>query len=133
MWAALQDAIRAAGLEIKGTQTFDKKHGTFKQFVSQNAVGYDLVLHCQPSQDRQKRQKQLQTEDEEEVLKFIRSRLRESESKDYVVGYLHVRRAREFDYRRLYAEWLTALIAHNRIDLSFEVFRELVDQVRSAR
>jgi len=130
VWSALQDAVRAAGLEIKGTQTFDKKHGTFKQFVSQNAVGYDLVLHCQSTQAGQQRPAQLPADDEREVLKFIRARLRKS--KEYTVDYLHVRREREFDYRRLYAEWLTASIAQSRIDLSFEGFRQLVDQARSA-
>ncbi len=48
-WNALQQAILDAGFTIEGTQTFDKQHGTFKQFVSDNAVGYDLVLHCRKS------------------------------------------------------------------------------------
>lgn len=129
VWSALQDAVRAAGLEIKGTQIFDKKHGTFKQFVSQNAVGYDLVLHCRPALDGQQRPARLPPEDEREIVEFISARLRKS--KEYTVDYLHVRREREFDYRRLHAEWLTASIAQARIDISFEAFRALVDQARS--
>jgi predicted RNA-binding Zn-ribbon protein involved in translation (DUF1610 family) len=45
VWSALQGAIIDGGFAVRGAQTFDKKHGTFKQFVSDNAVGYDLVLH----------------------------------------------------------------------------------------
>lgn len=128
VWSALQDAISDSGLEIKGTQTFDKRHGTFKQFVAENAVGYDLVLHCQPAE---KRAGALAHHDEEEVLAFIKMML--NTEAEYSVDYLHVRRKREFDYRRLYAEWLTAALVKNRISFSFEQFRQLVDQVRLAR
>lgn len=128
VWSALQDAVNAAGLEVRGTQTFDKKHGTFKQFVSQNAVGYDLVLHCQPATNPAAA---VSDKDENTVISFIRTKL--NANTDYAVEYLHVKRKREFDYRRLYAEWLTATIAQHRINLSFERFRELVDQVRLAR
>lgn len=131
VWSALQDAVHDAGLAIKGTQTFDKKHGTFKQFVSQNAVGYDLVLHCQPKRAEVVALRSLLDEDTKEIAAFIAARLRKG--KDYAVDYLHVRREREFDYRRLYAEWLTASIAQSRITLSFDAFRDLVNQVRSER
>jgi len=46
IWRSLQGAVIGAGFQVIGTQNFDKQHGTFKQFVSDNAVGYDLVLHC---------------------------------------------------------------------------------------
>ena len=46
VWAALERAVRDAGFAVLGSQTFDKTHGTFKQFVSDNAVGYDVVLDC---------------------------------------------------------------------------------------
>src|SRR5205814_2281519 len=50
VWTALQASISDAGFAVRGTQTFDKEHGTFKQFVSDNAVGYDLVLHCRKAE-----------------------------------------------------------------------------------
>lgn len=128
VWSALQDAIVGAQLEIKGTQTFDKKHGTFKQFVSENAVGYDLVLHCQPIKEGEQSNINV---DDVGVVRFIRDKLQKEE--EYSVSYLHVRRKREFDYRRLYAEWLTKSISLERITLSFESFRSLVDQVRISR
>ena len=46
VWAAIQAALAESGFEVERTQTLDKRHGTFKQFVSENAVGYDLLLHC---------------------------------------------------------------------------------------
>ena len=125
VWAALQDAVECSGLKIRGTQTFDKKHGTFKQFVSKNAVGYDLMLHCQADHGPQAARTP-QTSDN--IKEFIERRLRESPS--YSVEYLHVRRHREFDYRRLYAEWLSKAVSDSRVEIGFETFRDLVDQVR---
>lgn len=129
VWSDLQMSIAGAGLVIKGTQTFDKKHGTFKQFVSDNAVGYDLVLHCQP-RSRSETANHVIKMERDDVISFISNRL---DSSEYSVRYLHVRRAREFDYRRMYAEWLSASIASNRITIGFDEFRKLVDQVRSSR
>jgi DNA modification methylase len=42
VWEAIQNALATSGFVINATQTLDKRHGTFKQFVSANAVGYDL-------------------------------------------------------------------------------------------
>jgi hypothetical protein len=126
VWEALQHAIIGAGWSIEGTQTFDKKHGTFKQFVSDNAVGYDLVLHCRKSRGvilqqngRQSAQKQ--------ATAFIRSKLN-ANANQYQVRYLHVTREDEFDYRRLYAEWLADALPRLEIGLNFEDFRAIVDQ-----
>ena len=47
IWDELQKSIYNAGFCINGSMLFDKKHGTFKQFVSHNAVGFDLAICCQ--------------------------------------------------------------------------------------
>jgi DNA modification methylase len=127
VWAALQAAISQAGFAIRGTQTFDKEHGTFKQFVSDNAVGYDLVIHCQKGENGG-----LPHAPEKEVTlqharEFIAEELR-NQAWQYAVRYLHVARADEFDYRRLYANWLAASLSGAPIALSFEQFRALVDE-----
>jgi hypothetical protein len=39
VWQALRDAILKAGFLIERVDIFDKQHGTFKQFVSENTGG----------------------------------------------------------------------------------------------
>ena len=126
VWSALQQAITDAGFVVKGTQTFDKKHGTFKMHVSDNAVGYDLVLHCQKATT--KRRAPLKRTTVTSCRTFIAGRL--NSGYDYRVKFLHVKRKSEFDYRRLYAEWLCSSFAKAEISLDFESFRLLVDEVR---
>lgn len=127
IWKALQTAIINAGFTINGTQTFDKEHGTFKQFVSENAVGYDLVLHCKKSSLTQSL---IQNNSEDtiiQVIEFIKDAVSQSSDK-YIVRYLHVNREDEFDYRKLYAHWLAKSLTQSIVSISFEEFRTLVDK-----
>lgn len=128
VWRSMQQAIEAAGLDIVATQTFDKRHGTFKQFVSDNAVGYDLVLHC----CKNDRIGQEGSGDRHKPEEFIAERIEQAADR-YKTSYLHVSRAPEFDYRRLYAEWLTHAVRSNPITLDFEKFRELADSILTAQ
>lgn len=128
VWGALQEAIRNAGFTIQGTQTFDKEHGTFKQHVSDNAVGYDLVLHCRKSETAQPALQDDLVNTLSQVQAFIRDSV-QCEPEKYITHYLHVRRGDEFNYRRLYAGWLAASISKAKINLSFEDFRALVNQI----
>jgi hypothetical protein len=132
VWKSLQNALLVAGFAIEGTQTFDKTHGTFKQFVSKNAVGYDLVLHCRKASAGQLLRKESTVVAYADAVDFIQDTLDQAFDQ-YVVRYLHVRREAEFDYRRLYAEWLSAAVGLIAIGLSFDQFRELVDDVLQAR
>ncbi len=129
VWSTLQTAIHEAGFTIKGTQTFDKEHGTFKQFVSDNAVGYDLVLHCQKAMTSQPLEQQNHKEVLDRAAAFIQTALKQSPEK-YVVKYLHVSREDEFDYRRLFANWLATALPQALVSISFEQFRALADNVR---
>lgn len=126
-WAAIQKSVTGAGFQIVGTQTFDKEHGTFKMFVSDNAVGYDLVLHCQASGASQI-QLLSNSSSKEEVLAFIRERIGSDDT--FRVRYLHVNRESEFDYRRLYADWLADAVPRQLVECDFGTFRSLVDTVR---
>jgi DNA modification methylase len=130
VWSALQNALSGSGWRIVGTQTFDKKHGTFKQFVSDNAVGYDLVLHCRkkPRSSLPRRVSVLGARSHARA--FLLSALASENGCTYVVRYLHVKRAAEFDYRRLYADWLKSAVGNGSVALGFEEFRKLVDDVR---
>ncbi len=127
VWKALQRAITDSGFEVKAAQTFDKQHGTFKMFVSDNAVGYDLVLHCKKRPQNTNSVAQLPQATVGKVHEFVRGQLEAAAT--YQVRYLHVARQAEFDYRRLYAEWLCNSFAHSEITLDFESFRVIVDDI----
>ena len=130
-WSCIQNALGDAGFQIFGTQTFDKKHGTFKMFVSDNAVGYDLVLHCGKASAISILPTDDDVESRERTLAFVRRSL--TKRNNYVVRYLHVARESEFDYRRLYSEWLAQALPRTRVSLDFEAFRQLVDVVRNGK
>jgi DNA modification methylase len=127
-WTAIQTSLYGAGFRIVGTQTFDKQHGTFKMFVSDNAVGYDLVLHCQKAERCVDHSISLDSRGD--AAKFIERTMRES-PEGFMVKYLHVSRADEFDYRRLYANWLRDALPRTQVALSFEDFRKIVDNYMS--
>ncbi|MBE3558327.1 MAG: hypothetical protein IMW89_03775 [Ktedonobacteraceae bacterium] len=129
VWSTLQEALASAGFTIQGSQIFDKKHGTFKQFVSDNAVGYDLVLHCRKSLDRPESRNGTALATQQQVINFILETLR-TDPDQYIVRYLHVSRKDELDYRRLYSEWLAHTLQTTVISLSFEKFRLLVDRAQ---
>jgi adenine-specific DNA methylase len=123
VWAALQTAIGGAGFVVRGTQTFDKEHGTFKQFVSKNAVGYDLVLHCRKAEHAS----ELHVDNNgrhPDVVEFVRERVTQTPER-YLVRYLHVSRADEWDFRKLHAEWLARTLVENGAPIGFEEFRHL--------
>lgn len=44
VWQAVQEALRAAHLDLEEVQALDKVQGSFKQLTSAGAVRYDLVL-----------------------------------------------------------------------------------------
>jgi DNA modification methylase len=125
-WKAIQKSLTEAGFSIEGTQTFDKEHGTFKMFVSENAVGYDLVLHCRKTVTPALYPERAIASGREKAREYICQALK-SEIRRYQVQYLHVDRNSEFDYRRLYAEWLGETLPHSLVSLSFEEFRTIVD------
>jgi hypothetical protein len=121
-------SLDKAGFSIEGTQTFDKKHGTFKMFVSENAVGYDLVLHCRKSSVAiNYPSSHTATSGRDDAREYIHRTLLEG-AISYQVHYLHVDREDEFDYRRLYANWLRDALPRRMVSLSFEEFREIVNE-----
>jgi DNA modification methylase len=127
VWKALQGALVDAGFAVEGTQTFDKEHGTFKQFVSENAVGYDLVLHCRKTETARALSVQTKQQILANAAEFARARLT-GNGERYVVRYLHVDRAAEVDYRKLYAEWLAAAVPDSLVSLGFEEFRTAAEK-----
>ena len=130
-WGAIQRSLNNAGFRIEGTQTFDKEHGTFKMFVSDNAVGYDLLFHCKKSEIAGTHLRVgSEWNAQDEASRFI-TRVLLTDPTSYQVHYLHVSRRDELDYRKLYANWLSEILPKQLISISFEDFRKLVDTIKS--
>ena len=125
VWASLKAAIAEAGFVIKKIDTFDKQHGTFKQFVSDNTAGFDLVLHCQrPELHCRPKPESTPATWQESVFAFL-------SQADLVLPtnvYLHVGRQEEIDFRKLYSDWLSQLLLSETEVLDFSEFRALVKQ-----
>lgn len=56
IWNRLRNAVLDAGFTIERIDIFDKQHGTFKQFVSDNTAGADLMLHCRKVENGNKQE-----------------------------------------------------------------------------
>ncbi len=131
VWVALQSALASNGFEVEKIQTLDKRHGTFKQFVSDNAVGYDLVIHCQKRPQDASPIKALHTGkvSNTDIRQFLAHTL-EQNPDGFVVQYQHVERQSELDSRKLYSMWLQERIeAGEIISLDYEDFRRVVKDV----
>lgn len=131
VWSAIQKALVSSGFGIETTRTLDKRHGTFKQFVSPNAVGYDLLLHCKKETTDSSVSHTLHDNGASKtaICKFVRNALAQA-PEDFVVRYLHVERQDEIDGRKLYSLWLKErLEAEEVVDVSYEEFRKILESV----
>jgi len=132
VWSAIQEALSSAGFQIGQTQTLDKRHGTFKQFVSENAVGYDLILHCRKEPTGACKSKGSQILTSSAIRDFIKIKLQQSPD-EFIVQYLHVKRASELDSRKLFSLWLKERMeSGEKVDLNYEQFRNIIRQVIEA-
>lgn len=122
VWDALKDAIERAGFEIRKADVFDKQHGTFKQHVSENTAGADLVLHClKPGSSDTPNGRAMET-----VAESIAQFLDGIDSERQTIRFLHVEREDEIDFRSLYSEWTARVILQGGEMLDFPRFRSLV-------
>ena len=128
VWDALRTSILHAGFDIVKVDSFDKQHGTFKQFVSENTAGCDLVLHCRKEKDQatsdSRADKQHLTLDS--FLASVEWGVRRT-------SYLHVSRAEETDYRSLYGDWVSLSLTGGEDTIDFPSFRLLVDRWLAGR
>ena len=126
VWQALRTAIEEAGFAIEQINIFDKQHGTFKQFVSDNTAGSDLVIHCR------KRIADRQADDREQILTSghsIRNFLLSRGGGLPKTIFLHVHRDPEIDYRLLYSEWLAQAMTGKGNVVDFVTFRQVAEAV----
>jgi DNA modification methylase len=129
VWSVIQDAVSSSGFEIEKTQMLDKRHGTFKQFVSENAVGYDLILHCRKRASGIAARSHKRTGSLSSIRRFIKLRLKETPD-EFIVRYLHVRRRSEIDSRKLFSMWLKEKMESGEtVEVDYDQFRNSVAQV----
>jgi DNA modification methylase len=123
VWDALRSAIVDAGFVIVRADSFDKQHGTFKQFVSENTAGEDLVLHCRKPDAGSPLLRSLPlVTAEESVRNFLASvDLRRART-----AYLHVDRSDEVDARKLYSEWLSHAMVEGIAPIDLAAFRAFI-------
>lgn len=134
VWSAIQSALLSAGFKIDDTQILDKKHGTFKQFVSDNTVGYDIIIHCLKDVNVDnngaipKAGSSIPTS-ATDISHFIKVKFQENPAV-FVVRYIHVRRENELDSRKLYSLWLKKKIESGElIDVNYEEFRKIFNEL----
>ncbi len=126
VWEALKSAVQQAGFIIEGLDIFDKQHGTFKQFVSENTAGCDLVLHCRkPLIPTKIDEPGAPVPCRESILAFLKKR----DKSIPITGYLHVLRNNEADLRRLYSEWLAFGLPKDHELADFSFFRSEVNEI----
>lgn len=119
IWNRIRRAVLDAGFTIERVDIFDKQHGTFKQFVSDNTAGADLMLHCRKSKYTSPSATTNNVANVMSVKDFFDNR----SGIVPVLPYLHVRRDADIDYRTLYSEYLAdSLLQHGRM-LDFSTFR----------
>ena len=118
VWGALKGAIEIAGFSIEKINIFDKQHGTFKQFVSENTAGADLMIHCSKTASGAPRicRRQRNTQS---VAEFIRL----EHGSIPVFPFLHVKREAEVDFRTLYSRYIAKAMCEGFGIVGFAQFR----------
>ena len=126
VWDALRAAIIDTGFIIKKIDIFDKQHGTFKQFSSENTAGFDLVLHCfKPDDSLLPSDPNHKTATADSIRIFL-SRYVKKLPKQI---YLHVGRDSEIDYRMLYSEWISNSLMNDYELIDFSEFRRITQYI----
>lgn len=120
IWQSVRDAIAGAGFSLERMDIFDKQHGTFKQFVSDNTAGCDLLLHCRKADGGDIVNPIMNTPVVAlSVIDFLDARIKSIPT----LPYLHVQRNDEIDYRMLYSEFLAKRLLQKGHLVDFSSFR----------
>ncbi len=120
VWQVLRAAVLEAGFSLERVDIFDKQHGTFKQFVSDNTAGCDLLLHCRKADAAWPSASPGELNIAADAVRLFLDERRGVIPK---LPYLHVRRDDEIDYRMLYSEFLAERLTNNGHLVDFAAFR----------
>jgi DNA modification methylase len=122
VWDALRKAVLDAGFSLERVDIFDKQHGTFKQFVSDNTAGCDLLLHCRKTNGTNVA---ADNSSLASTAAAVNGFLANRKAPLPKVPFLHVRRKEEIDFRMLYSEFLAAQLVGAGVLADFASFREV--------
>lgn len=126
VWEAIRSAVLKSGFSIERVDIFDKQHGTFKHFVSDNTAGCDLMLHCRKTDGLKRPKQDLPKGKKEDVFSVLENFLTSRSGGLPVTPFIHVNREQEIDFRLLYSEFLASSLT-SKIDLlDFSEFRQFV-------
>lgn len=127
VWDRLQAALLHAGFLIQDVDMFDKRHGTFKQFVSLNTPGYDLMIHCRKrTHDSLPIRNAAEEVQHCDVNSSIKAMVKQWTGDFPLWEYQHIGRDAELNARLLYSEWLSVRIHANASTTDFSTFREVL-------
>lgn len=129
IWAAVRNAISTAGFSVEKVAIFDKQHGTFKQFVSANAAGADLMIHCRKQGDAEVEVSAAKGYDEEDIEVRLEQFVIAESTRVPHAPFLHVERAVEVDYRRMYSRYIAREIREGMPIVGFARFRRVAGTV----
>ena len=125
VWQALRHALIKSGFQLERLEIFDKQHGTFKQFVSENTAGCDLVLHCRkPNPGETPRERRPTGDVTASITRFFSAR----QARVPTLSYLHVDREDDVDYRMLYSQWLSECLLNADDVADFASFRKVAQE-----
>ena len=119
VWHALKSSIEDAGFVVERVNVFDKQHGTFKQFVSENTAGADLMLHCRKPKNGSTKSRDTDSRSFD-VAEFIAG----ESTRIPIFPFLHVDRKAEVDYRTLYSRYIAEAIHNDLSVIDFAQFRK---------
>lgn len=119
VWNALRNSITGAGFQIEKISIFDKQHGTFKQFVSENTAGSDLMIHCRKC-EVPIGISEVNRNSTDNIQVFFRNQ----QGKVPTLPYLHVDRETEVDYRTLYSRHVSEAMKNSGDVINFADFRK---------
>lgn|GEM_PF-748014 len=122
VWQSLRDAVLNSGFSLDRVDIFDKQHGTFKQFVSDNTAGCDLLLHCRKMQGALEGDSHAHCGGDD-LARAVEAFLARRAGAIPKLPYLHVNRAEEVDYRMLYSEFLADQLVDRAPIPDFSSFR----------
>ena len=127
VWNVLSKAIKEAGFSIQHINIFDKQHGTFKQYVSENTAGADLMIHCKKTAAFKEAEKRNGKQDAN-VLTFVSKEV----GRLPIFPFIHVKRDAEIDYRTLYSRYISVAMQEGSTIINFSDFRDAVIAVLKA-
>lgn len=119
VWEAINRSIRQAGFRLVKADIFDKQHGTVKEFESANTAGSDMIIHCFKDTESKPSDEQYMPVSPTEFALSV-------DLAEYRQRFLHVAREEEFNYRRLYSEWLGQCLVRGGTPLDFIEFKAAV-------